>query len=69
MNLFKWVDKGVKKLNWYDVSLIKATTFFFTLFLITVWESFRTIVLSLHWYVYLILGLICAVLPMMKFFK
>ena len=48
--LLKWAEKGIKNYKWYDVSLLKATVFFFTLFLLTVWDGFRDFVLGYEWY-------------------
>ena len=65
----KWVEKGIKNFKWYDISLIKGSVFFSTLFLITAWDYFRVLVLSFEWYWYLFLAIILGISPMMKFFK
>ncbi len=56
----KWMEKCIKKMVWYDVSLLKASVFFFTLFLVTVWAGFRSFVLGIHWGWFLLLGIVFA---------
>ena len=65
MNLIKWVEKSIKKMKWHDISLIKLSTFFATLFLITAWPAFRELVMRFDWYVYLVLTIVFAI-PVMK---
>ena len=59
------LKKLIKKMKWYDISLIKLSTFFAALFLITVWPAFRDLVMSFEWHWYLILMIVFA-LPVMK---
>jgi len=65
MCLTKWLEKTVKKMKWYDISLVKLTVFFATLFLITVWEVFRNFVLGFDWYWYLIITIVLMI-PLLK---
>ncbi|MBT4577168.1 hypothetical protein HOM13_01890 [Candidatus Woesearchaeota archaeon] len=65
MNLFKKVEKLAKKMKWYDISLLKGTVFFFTLFLVTAWAEFRNLVLGVHWTWYLMLSIIFMI-PLLK---
>lgn len=65
MNLINWMEKNIKKMKWYDVSLLKLAVFFMTLFLITAWAGFRNVVLGVEWYWYLIIGVILMV-PLLK---
>ncbi len=65
MFIEKWRDRLIKRIKWYDFSLIKASVFFFTLFLLTVWPDFRTFTLSINPYIYLILFIIVSI-PVMK---
>lgn len=65
MNLFKRVERLAKKMKWYDISLLKGTVFFFTLFLVTAWTEFRNIVLEVHWTWYLLFSLIL-MMPLLK---
>ncbi len=54
----KMIEKMMKKMVWYDVSLLKLSVFFFTLFLVTVWAGFRSFVLGINWGWFLVLGII-----------
>jgi len=68
MGLIKWGERLIKKMKWYDISLIKLSTFFATLFLITVWPAFQKLVLGIEWYWYLILSIIFAISALKKMF-
>ncbi len=70
MCLTKLTEKLRKNMKWYDISLIKGATFFFTLMLITVWGGFRNAVMSIDWYWFLVLAVACSI-PIFKrmFFK
>jgi len=65
MNLITWLEKIIKKMKWYDISLVKLSVFFATLFLITVWSGFRNLVLGFEWYWYLIISIILMI-PLLK---
>jgi len=65
MNLFKRTEKLAKKMKWYDVSFLKASVFFFTIFLLVAWEDFRNIVLGIQWYWPLALAIIFSI-PLLK---
>ena len=65
MNLIKWIEKLIKKMKWYDISIIKSSVFFATLFLITAWAGFRTFVLGFEWYWYLIITILLMI-PLLK---
>jgi uncharacterized membrane protein len=65
MSLTGKLDEIVKNMRWYYISLVKRTVFFATLFLISVWEGFRNIVLSAQWYWYLIITIILMI-PLCK---
>jgi hypothetical protein len=58
---FEWMNKVVKKMKWYDISLIKLAVFFATLLLITAWPAFLELVMRFEWYWYLILTVIVAI--------
>ena len=65
MNITKWLKKFIKRMKWYDISLIKLSVFFSTLFLITIWAGFRNLVLGVEWYWYLIISVILMI-PIFK---
>ena len=69
MNILKQTEKFAKKMKWYDFSLIKASVFFFTLFLVTAWSGFAQVAASINAYVYLALFVIVTVPVAKKFFK
>jgi len=52
-------------MKWYDVSFLKASVFFFTIFLLVAWEDFRNIVLGIQWYWPLALAIIFSI-PLLK---
>jgi len=62
-------DGLIKKMKWYDVSLIKLATFFATLFLITVWVGFHDFVMRFEWYWYLILMVVFMIPLIVKMFS
>ena len=64
MNFFKWLDSKVKKLNWYDISLIKLSSIAFVLLL----AKQRPVLVSFEWYWYMLLFIAAAIPPMMKFY-
>ena len=69
MGLAKLADKCIKRMKWYDISLVKLDVFFFTLFLITVWAGFRDIALSIAWYWYLAITVVIMVPLLNKIFR
>lgn len=65
MSIEKFLQNGLKKMKWYDISLLKIDVVFFTLFLITAWEGFRNLVMGFEWYWYLLIAIILAI-PLLK---
>ena len=63
--MIKWMSKMVKKMEWYDIGLIKWTTLFATLFLVTVWPWFHDLVMSVAWYWFLAI-MIILMIPLLK---
>ena len=61
MSLFDWMNNQIKKMKWYDISLIKISSAAFALFIAKIWAP----ILSLAWYWYIIIGLAVA-LPVLK---
>ncbi|USN45576.1 MAG: hypothetical protein H6502_00385 [Candidatus Woesearchaeota archaeon] len=65
MNLFGLAEELGKKMKWYDFSLLKLSVFFATLFLMTAWSGFRTLVLGIAWYWFLIITILLMI-PLLK---
>lgn len=67
MCLKKLIDKTnkkLKKLVWYDMSLIKLTTAAFFLMIAKLWSP----ILALDWYWYLVIAIFAGVVPFKKIF-
>lgn len=64
MTMTNWIENGMKNLKWYDISLTKLSTFFFTLMLAKLWDP----LLSLEWQVYLVLALTLSIRPFYQFY-
>ena len=60
----KWLNKKVRRLQWFDISLIKSSTMFFTLMLAKLSSS----LLSWDWEVYLVLSIVFAIRPFYQFY-
>ena len=65
MCIKKLSNNLLKQMKWYDIGLLKAAVFFFTLFLITVWPAFHNLVFRIEWYWYLAAGIILGI-PLWK---
>ena len=65
MNLFERTEHLGKKMTWQDFGLFKGVMFFSTLFLLTAWDWFREIALSVDWYWYLIIAISLSI-PLFK---
>lgn len=65
MGFIEMREGFIRKMKWYDLSLLKLAVFFTTLFLVTAWEGFRNFVLGFAWYWYLIIAVILMV-PLLK---
>lgn len=65
MNFTKLIENYAKRIRWYDISLLKLTVFFATLFLVTAWAGFRNLVLGFEWYWYLIITVVLMI-PLLK---
>lgn len=63
------MDDKVKNLNACDIKLIKWCTVAFTLFLITVWPWLANLVFSVHWLIWLVIGILLMIKPMLKYFS
>jgi len=69
MGLIVMLEKTIKKMKWYDVSLVKLSVFFFTLLLIVAWDGFRVFVLQFAWYWYALLFALVTVPVLCKMFS
>lgn len=63
--MFEWIDDKIGLMKWYDISLIKLSTFAFALLLAKFWDP----ILSLEWYWYLIVMIAASVRPLMIIFQ
>ena len=63
--MIKWMKSNMKKMEWYDIGLIKWSVLFATLFLITVWPGLHDLVMSVAWYWWLAL-MVIVMLPLLK---
>ncbi|MDD3263291.1 MAG: hypothetical protein PHT94_00160 [Candidatus Nanoarchaeia archaeon] len=60
---------NLKNFDFWDIGLTKLSVFFATLFLISVWSSFRNFVVKIHWIWFLVIALLLAIKPMITVFK
>lgn len=65
MGISDKTEKAVLRVRWYDCSILKAATFFFTLFLLTIWPGLHDFVMSIEWYWYLLITIVI-VSPIIK---
>ena len=65
MVFVKMIKNMSNHMQWYDISFLKMSVFFFTLFLITVLAGFRNLVLDFQWYWYLIIAVLFMI-PLLK---
>ncbi len=65
MEYINWMNKNIKKMECWDISLVKLSTAAFILMVAKLW----TPILALDWYWYLLIGIAAAIKPGMKIFK
>lgn len=65
MNLVKWFNLRIKRLNLWDIQLIKISSAAFILMIAKLWEP----ILSLNWYWYGIIMILFALKPLIKVYK
>lgn len=63
--LTKWGNKKMKKFDMWDIALIKWSTLFATLFLVSIWP----VLAEAQWYWYLIAMVLLMWCPMKKMFS
>lgn len=61
----KWLNSKVKKMNWFDIKMIKWSVAAFILLIAKLWPP----LLSLNWYWYLIIGVVAMIRPLYTMFK
>lgn len=54
MNIFKWSESNIQKMDWIDVGALKVTVAAIILLIAKLWSP----LLALEWYWYLIIALI-----------
>ncbi len=64
MSFVTWMESMVKRLKWYDISLVKLSTAAFILMIAKFWEG----LLALDWYWYLVIALVAAIGPISRMF-
>jgi hypothetical protein len=62
-------EKNVKKMDLYDIGLIKLSVLAFVLFVLTIWPSALNLALSLNPWIYFVAFAILAVRPFYNFFR
>jgi uncharacterized protein YacL len=61
----KWVNKNLKKINAWDMALIKVSLIAFGLLIAKLWPT----ILALDWYWYLIIFIVAIIKPMKTFYS
>jgi hypothetical protein len=56
-------------LGFWDIGLTKLSVFFFTLFLVSVWEGLANWVMDTHWAWFLVASLVIAIKPIITVLK
>ncbi|MHA1540685.1 MAG: hypothetical protein ACTSXL_00540 [Alphaproteobacteria bacterium] len=62
--IFNWLNKKIKNFKWWDISLIKLSTFAFALMIAKLWSQ----ILSLQWHWYLVISIVIAIPVLWKTF-
>ncbi|MAG15813.1 hypothetical protein CMO88_02015 [Candidatus Woesearchaeota archaeon] len=65
MSYATWANSKIQKMQFYDVSLVKLSSAAFALWIAKIWAP----LLSQQAYVYLIVAVVAALIPMYKVFK
>lgn len=63
-NCTKWMEKSIRKMQWYDVSLVKLVTAAIVLLL----AKYFPVLLSAEWHWYVIIAVLGSILPMKHMF-
>jgi len=62
---FKFFNKKIKKMKWYDMSFTKLSVMAITLMIAKLWSG----ILYLDWYYYLIIFALLVIVPLVDLFK
>lgn len=65
MSFVSWGNEKIKKLNCWDMQLIKLSVFAFTLMIVKFWPS----LLILAWYWYALIFVLAAIIPFYKVYS
>jgi len=65
MGYIAWANQKIKKLNAWDIAILKTGVMAFTLTIAKLWPA----ILSLSWYIYGVVFLICWIYLLIKMFK
>ncbi|NMB67039.1 hypothetical protein GYA25_03195 [Candidatus Woesearchaeota archaeon] len=65
----KKLKEYIKKITIVDIGLIKWSSIFFGLFLVSAWRDFSSFVERTHWLLFLVISLGLGLRPLIKFFK
>lgn len=65
MSLMNWSSKKIKRLDVFDMALIKIAVIGFTLMIAKIWNP----ILKFEWYWYLLIFVLAAIVPYYKILK
>ena len=65
MGFIQWRESKIRKMKWYDISLIKLASIAFGLLL----AKFYAPILGFDWYWYVIVIILAAILPIRRMLK
>ena len=60
---------NIKNYTIWDIGLIKSYVALMVLFLVSVWPGFANWVVNTHWAIFLVIGIILVIKPLIKTFK
>jgi hypothetical protein len=62
-------NKKIKRMDIFDIGLIKLSVAFFVLFLLAAWPAFADWAINTHWAFFIAIALVLGLRPMYRFFK